>query len=226
MVVASIIQKVWFSLWTTSEGALPDNISALTFGTPISPLWSEVLLTVVFLIMACGLALVASLAIDAVVLSCATILERTGYRSANPAQFASNSKPQTPKIPKGMLAGFAVLTVLIYTMIPVQFINLALFVVQLSSAILSEQQAKVAQPSKQDSNHSRDRANQHRLILNFFFWLLPLNAPALIIWSRNLLNGWYETLGGSDHNILTTIGFLLVAHSCSSGHLLPRSSSG
>lgn len=69
------------------------------------------------------------------------------------------------------------------------------------------------------------RANLYSSVLFFLLWLLPLNAPVLVVWVRNLQVNWMEPFGG-DHNVLDIVGVLLLVEMFSGGRSLEESSKG
>ncbi|PWN45114.1 PGAP1-domain-containing protein [Ceraceosorus guamensis] len=71
-------------------------------------------------------------------------------------------------------------------------------------------------------SHSQERARQHFLLLNILLWLLPLKAPVLLVWARNLGAGWVAPLGGPDHNVLRVAPVLILAQIITSGRSIER----
>lgn len=136
---------------------------------------------------------------------------------------------------------------LVLLVVPYQFVFLVAFVVQLVTAVRSQHSlhthvssAKrnstdessdegeedtarlIPEPTRSVASLSASRAAQHVLLLNVFFWLLPLKAPVLIVWARNLIMGWRNQLGGEDHNPLRVVAVLLVTQIASSGRVVER----
>jgi hypothetical protein len=203
------------------DGLLPSNLQNLSFGIATSPYIFSVMLAVVFLLSSYGLTLFTSILLDGVTALFARILRLFRLQHASFEQ----KDPQIDDVihrPRSTLISLAVLTVVVTFVVPIQFVFLVLFLLQFLSAIRSNITLQVAEKVEP---RNMSRLNQQKLLLNLYFWLLPLNAPALLIWTRNLVHGWYGALGGSDHNLFAVLGFLALTQICSSGVVLQRSHS-
>jgi glycosylphosphatidylinositol deacylase len=213
----STFQRV-AALLSSSERQHSPYLQNSTFGLATSSLITNIILGILFLTASYGLCLLVSVLLNFFVSVIASLLRlagaKAGFRSVEHSSDGSTSRLRSTII------SFAVLAAIIWLAVPIQFVFLVLFLVQLYCAI----EAHLAAVNKKEGDDT-SRANQQALLLNLYFWLLPSNAPALLIWSRNLLRGYFGVLGGPDHNVFRIIGFLAISHISSSGELLQRSRS-
>lgn len=63
------------------------------------------------------------------------------------------------------------------------------------------------------------RANLYASVLGLLLWLLPVNAPVLVVWVRDLLANWRQPFVG-DHNVLRVVGVVAVVVACEGGRFL------
>lgn len=202
----------------SSHGLLPSYLQNLTFGIASSPLLASAFLGLVFLSSAYGLCLLVCVVLDMLIRFFAGFIRITGANVG--FRTIDNARDDVIRRPRSTFISFFLLALAVWLAVPVQFVFLVLFLIQFYCAVHSQ----VAAQSKGEGGDV-SRANQQLLLLNLFFWLLPSNAPALLIWSRNLVRGYYGVLGGPDHNIFYVIGFLAVSQISSSGYVLHRSRS-
>ena len=66
---------------------------------------------------------------------------------------------------------------------------------------------------------ARDRFDRNYTLLFLMLLLLPQNGAILLVWSRNLLAGWYAPFP-SDHNVLAILGYLLLVEHGQTGKIL------
>ncbi|UZJ57245.1 hypothetical protein CBS101457_006565 [Exobasidium rhododendri] len=216
LIVGSASISAFQTLATMSRAPaflLPPSLQNLSFGIAASPFLASVALAIVFLTASNGLALLVSLLLDGVIAALGALVRLTGRRSGYDQRFIE--KDDILHRPRSTIVSFTILALSVYLLVPVQFVFLALFLLQILSTIR-------AYAAVHDASDGREisRLHQQKWLLNLYFWLLPLNAPALLIWTRNLTHGWYGTLGGSDHNFLSVLGFLAVSKISSSGDIL------
>lgn len=187
----------------------------MNFGISTSSLLFNSTLAFFFLTSAYGICLFASLLLDGLIGSFATIVRHTGisagFRSIEPVKSDILRRPRTTLISTALLA------LMIWLAVPIQFVFLVLFLIQLYSAVMAQISAQ-----EKEENWRTNRVNQQKLLLNVYFWLLPFNAPALLIWTRNLTRGYFGALGGPDHNILYISGFIAITMISSSGVTIQR----
>ena len=52
-------------------------------------------------------------------------------------------------------------------------------------------------------------------------WVLPINAPVLLVWAHNLVVHWFMPFS-SHHNVLSIMPFLVLVETMTSGAMIPR----
>lgn len=157
---------------------------------------------------------------------------------------AQSSNP-SQSWPVQRLIGIGGLLLLIVFFAPHQFAFLVLFALHLVATIesyndLADSHVKVSLAgrhfrlllvSDQALRQGNAFTNECRLSTRYNYlysnllvllWLLPINAPILVVWVRNLAVGWFAPFS-SDHNALTIVGFVLWIETTHSGVVLPRS---
>lgn len=209
---ASILQRIAFLRFGVDDYTLITN---LTYGIPASPILHSVLLAIFFIPTSYGVVALMAALLNVIVKA----LSIMGKKILISEQNTSKGPMTKADFAKGAVV-FSLLGLAVYFFLPIQFVFLVLFVVQLINTV----KATVIDihSDGRSKEHSAAIVNQQVLLLNIFFWLLPLNAPVLLIWTRNLWNGWYGTLGKSDHNILKISGFLFVNYISVSAEGFPR----
>ena len=136
---------------------------------------------------------------------------------------------------KTRIATFAGLALLILVFAPHQFAFLVLLLVQFDTTLRARviaRQLKVgvlysAGIAQLMTLLLQDRAAQDRFERNYtllflMLLLLPQNGAILLVWSRNLLAGWYAPFP-SDHNVLAILGYLLLVEHGQTGKILRHS---
>jgi hypothetical protein len=223
----------------------------LSLGLSGVPLAFSLILGPLFLLIAHALVLCVALSLRAVVTSTVLALRAAGLTRF--AQW-SGPAPSRLQTKKGTWASIAALLLAVLGFLPYQFVYLVAFAMQLlavvrsNASLVDDQPAYRALPddagrgkasSPEDSDDASDlrkplasddsfaasREAQHLLLLNIMAWLLPLKAPVLVVWVRNLLVGWRAPLGGADHNPLRVAAVLLLVQVVSSGRVLERAQS-
>ena len=69
---------------------------------------------------------------------------------------------------------------------------------------------------------AQDRFERNYTLLFLMLLLLPQNGAILLVWSRNLLAGWFAPFP-SDHNVLAIAGYLLLVEYGQTGKILRHS---
>lgn len=211
-----MIQKS--ALQSYSSEGLPASLNNLSLGIPTSSLSFTLLLDVLFMTASYGIAILVSFAVDLMFRIIATLCKFMPQSREK----VQNKDPFAPfRRPRATIISAILFSLLVWLAIPIQFVYLVLFLIQ----ILSTTQSVCKSSQYHLEAHNQDHANQQKLLFNIFIRLLPFNAPALLIWTRNLLRGYFGLLSGSDHNILAVIGFLFITQISSSGQILHRSTS-
>ncbi|KAH8930136.1 PGAP1-domain-containing protein [Atractiella rhizophila] len=95
------------------------------------------------------------------------------------------------------MVSFGFLLAFVVFFAPYQFAFLLLFLLQL------------LQTSHLYSMKLEQEARFNFALLTMMFLLLPLTSTILLVWTRNLLAGWYAPFS-SDHNVLQVLGFLVL----------------
>lgn len=218
-VLLSVIQSLALQLRAPAGGMPSSLVQDLLFGLAGSSVLFSATLALAFLTASYGLALLVALSLDGLIAFVSFLVRQTGIKAKSLAEYPHHSNDVANR-PRSTLAAFTLLAVAITLVVPIQFVFLVLFLLQLFTTVCSSLTAH-----SKGEGWQRSRLNQQILLLNLYFWLLPLSAPVLIIWSRNLTRGWYGSLGGSDHSILSVVGFLAVGQISSSGELMQKSQS-
>ncbi|KAE8267539.1 hypothetical protein A4X09_0g4804 [Tilletia walkeri] len=130
------------------------------------------------------------------------------------------------------LIAIGTVIIAIFFLVPYQLAFLIATMVQLLNAVrasadLSQERRKRGSSSSvrstADSSEKASRYNQQMLVLALMMSVLPIRAPVLIVWARNVLLGVRApatTPGLGDHNVLEIISFVLLVQVGSSGRLL------
>jgi len=197
---ASVLQRIAFLRFGVDDYTLFTN---LNFGIPASPILHSIFLAILFIPTAYGVVVLIAAFLNVLVKS----LSFLGKRILRSEQTTSQGPATRKDLAKGVVL-FLIFALAIFFFLPIQFVFLVLFLIQLINTV--KVSVADSRSDERRKEHSTAMANQQVLFLNIFFWLLPLNAPVLLIWTRNLWNGWYGTLGKSDHNVLKISGFILV----------------
>ncbi|KAK0548563.1 GPI inositol deacylase [Tilletia horrida] len=137
------------------------------------------------------------------------------------------------------LIGIASIVVAVLFALPYQLVFLVATLVQLVNAarsrnlLLTEQirqQQRSTSSTRMSLNkavtHAESRYNQQVLILTLMMAVLPIRAPVLLVWGRNLLLGVRApatTPFYGDHNALEIMSFILIVQIGTSGRILQRS---
>lgn len=212
---SSLVQRTLY-LTKADSSTLSSSILDLSFGIPASPWNIHAILGGMLIFSGYGLALVVSCFLDLLVWLNSIVLGKLPFRRYRLIE-AERSPHMDIKLP---LAGLCALGLLIYLLVPIQFINLVLFLVHLT--VCSLDQTRAFPIGKEQNATTQSLLNQQLLILNMQFWLLPLNTPALLVWTRNLLKGWFGTLGGDDHNVFAVMGYIAVTYIFSRRSIIPH----
>jgi pimeloyl-ACP methyl ester carboxylesterase len=209
--MGSAVQRIAYLIY--GQSAYMPLIN-LTFGTPTLPFIYSALLAILFTLSSYGVAIAVTAGLEGSVVLFAILLRKMGKKSA----FTTNESGSRFSSVAAILLALAICIAVIVA-IPVQFVYLATFMVQWLSCVRFELL------EGRDQQPWMSASKQARLLLHLMVWILPLNAPILLIWSRNLLQGWYGTLGRSDHNVLHVAGYLLATYIASTGQSIPRARS-
>lgn len=127
---------------------------------------------------------------------------------------------------KRQLVPVIALLLAVATIIPYQGAVLILFLVH----ALSTSAAVPISPIEFDSTSSGastsgpdaallSRSNLYTSVLCLLLSLLPVNAPVLVVWARDLLANWRRPFVG-DHNTLRVVGVIAVVVACEGGRFL------
>lgn len=175
----------------SSDGLLPWWIQNMNFGMATSSMLFNTLLGFLFLTLAYGLCLLSSLVLDGLISTVASVIRLMGTQPDFPS--TELAKRDVIHRPRSTLLSLTLLALVIWLAVPIQFVFLVLFPIQFYSAVISQISAQ--QYREEDGRTSR--ANQQKVLLTVYFWLLPFNAPALLIWTRDLTRGYFGVLGGA-----------------------------
>jgi glycosylphosphatidylinositol deacylase len=104
------------------------------------------------------------------------------------------------------------------TLIPYQGAVLILFLVHALSTLAARPVASPSSVAILDTA-AISRFNLYSSIFGFLLWLLPVNAPVLVVWARDLLANWRQPFVG-DHNVLRVVGIVAVVVACEGGRSL------
>jgi len=133
-----------------------------------------------------------------------------------------------------------ILIVLVWTVIPYQFLFIVLCIAQLATCVralslarenvsLSNLQSEssihnIAMKSNISTQHTDGAIDFHNYahsILILMLWILPINLPTLVVWIHNLTVHWLTPFS-SHHNVLSILPFVLLVETLSTGKMLPR----
>ena len=129
-------------------------------------------------------------------------------RGLGPA-FASSS-------PRRRLVVTSVLLLLVSTIIPYQLAYMVACVVQVATCTRA---LRVARETRSGAHWSF--FNYAHAVLVLMLWVLPINAPVLIVWWHNLAVHWLTPFS-SHHNVLSIMPFILLVETLTGGKMLPR----
>ena len=220
MMIVSLLFSVLQALsaqFSPIDGALSPLLQDLSFGVADSPLLLSTALALLFVTSSYGLTLLVSLSLDGLIAVISRLIRLIKLDAGFPAQEMDSDG--ILRHPRSTFVSLALLALAVSLVIPIQFVFLVIFLLQLLATVRSSITVNASE-GRQGS-----RLNQQKLLVNLYFWLLPMNAPVLLIWTRNLSRGWYGAMGGSDHNFLSIAGFLAIALLSSSGKVMQRSQS-
>lgn len=110
----------------------------------------------------------------------------------------------------------AVLLLLVVTIIPYQFAYAVLCLVQAVTCIRA---IKTAQESQTPPSYHFYNYAHSMLIL--MLWILPINAPVLVVWIHNLTVHWMTPFS-THHNLLSVLGYILLVETMSTNDMIPR----
>ena len=110
----------------------------------------------------------------------------------------------------------AVLLLLVVTIIPYQFAYAVLCLVQAVTCIRAIKTAQESQTPQ--SYHFYNYA--HSLLI-LMLWILPINAPVLVVWIHNLTVHWLTPFS-THHNLLSVLGYILLVETMSTNNMIPR----
>ena len=145
------------------------------------------------------------------------VTTRTGYiknpDSPTPSR-PLNIQPSTTS--RRRIINSSILLLLVSTLIPYQFAFVVACIVQLITCV----RAVTAQhfPTTSSTNFF----NYTHSILMLMLWILPINAPVLVVWIHNLGLHWLTPFS-SHHNVLAVMPFVLLVETCTANvsHLSP-----
>ncbi|KAI0478773.1 GPI inositol-deacylase [Xylariaceae sp. FL0804] len=120
-----------------------------------------------------------------------------------------------PSSPLRRFTTTAVLLFLVATFIPYQFAYVVACLVQLSTNVRAHRLAREA-PSPTNVNFS----NYVHTVLLLMLWILPINLPTLVVWTRNLALHWFTPFS-SHHNVLQILPFILLVETLTAGKMVP-----
>lgn len=110
----------------------------------------------------------------------------------------------------------AFLVLLVITVIPYQFAYAVLCFVQAGTCVRA---LKVAQETQ--TAQSYHFYNYAHSMLVLMLWVLPINAPVLVVWIHNLTVHWLTPFS-THHNLLSVLGYILLVEVMSTHNLIPR----
>ncbi|CAD6885176.1 unnamed protein product [Tilletia laevis] len=135
------------------------------------------------------------------------------------------------------LLAIGTVIVAIFFLIPYQLAFLIATMVQLLNAVRASATWSRERRQAGSSAHGRitadlsdsaSRYHQQMLVLALMMGVLPIRAPVLVVWARNVLLGIRApatTPGLGDHNVLEIVSFILFVQVGTSGRLLQRAPS-
>ncbi|KAG9104891.1 GPI inositol deacylase [Ceratobasidium sp. 370] len=118
---------------------------------------------------------------------------------------SANADTRRYSFTRSSLVFYMLLAALVVVFIPYQVAYLVAFLLHLWGCSVMKVQLK---RQTRDVNLATAHAQASHLLL-LLFWLLPLVAPVLIVWTRTLINAGITTPFDGDHNILN-IAFIVM----------------
>lgn len=122
--------------------------------------------------------------------------------------FSDSPTDPRPPFRRRELIPILLLLALVATFVPYQLAFLVSYLIHSLSTL-----------SALRTPNSPCRSNLYMSVLYLLLWLLPVNAPVLVVWVRNLQANWTEPFGG-DHNVLDITGVLVMVEMFSGGRSL------
>ena len=121
-----------------------------------------------------------------------------------------------------------VLFALVAYFLPYQFAYVVACLVQLANAAralpsqggpseLASRAGATPHPSTTMTNYS----NYAHAILMLMIWILPINAPVLVVWIYNLTVHYFSPFS-SHHNVLSIMPIILLVETMTGGRMIPR----
>lgn len=185
-----------------------------------------------FLVLSVGVVAIMWVALATTVHLLAYLTRFVSTRMSFLVRYIARPHESEPSRVRRRLITTLVLFALVATFVPYQFAFIVAFFVQVISCVRAINRAEAA--AQRHSLHAssssskvarhRDRANYLQSVLVLMLWLLPLNAPVLVVWIRNLSVHWLTPFS-SDHNILLIAPIIFYVETVTSGKMLPRATS-
>ncbi|KAA8916861.1 hypothetical protein TRICI_000980 [Trichomonascus ciferrii] len=82
---------------------------------------------------------------------------------------------------------------------------------------------KQQQRQTTNSEEGENLVNYAVTVLIAMLWIVPINAPVLAVWIRNLsVSQWWQIPFGSNHDVLSIAPLMMLVEKITSGKMLPR----
>lgn len=219
---AIAVSKSSHNLWTrhwlskstgTSEQAIDFTVNDLMLGTSDPFFW---FLVPLFAIICVGICIVMNYVVlvltHTIALGVAKVLR---WAQGPPEESRRAQLPNTGLLNRRNLT-IAVLLLLVVTIIPYQFAYAVLCLVQAVTCIRAIKTAQESQTPQ--SYHFYNYAHS---VLLLMLWILPINAPVLVVWIHNLTVHWLTPFS-THHNLLSVLGYILLVETMSTNNMIPR----
>ncbi|USW53309.1 Putative GPI inositol-deacylase PGAP1, alpha/Beta hydrolase [Septoria linicola] len=219
---AVAVSKSSHSLWTrhwlskstgTSEQAIDFTVNDLMLGTSDPFFW---FLVPLFAIISVGICIAMNYVVLALTHTIALAVTKvSSWVQRAPGDTRRASSSNTGLLNRRNLT-VAVLLLLVVTIIPYQFAYAVLCLVQAVTCIRA---IKATQDSQTPQSYHFYNYTHSLLIL--MLWILPINAPVLVVWIHNLTVHWLTPFS-THHNLLSVLGYILLVETLSTNNMIPR----
>ncbi|KAF2198966.1 GPI inositol-deacylase [Delitschia confertaspora ATCC 74209] len=213
---ASPSNKPWFAFWGAGNATDPFSYTnhELLLGSDDSFFW---FLIPLFGLMSVGIVVVVNYAalgltyIFVLLYSAALSFSRRNNdaKSTTSAGFASVS-------PRQRLISTGILLSLVSTVVPYHMVYAILCFIQIATCVRGY---KIAKDLCLDANYNFYNYAHSTFIL--MLWILPINVPVLVVWTRNLAVHWLTPFS-THHNVISVLPFILLIETQSTGRMIPR----